>query len=272
MGGYMIADVSTIVARGMGIRRGGRWILRPAVFGITGGVIGFAGPRGAGKTCLLSTFATLRRPHVGALEILGHDTGNPAGLRAARALLGYLPGDFAWAADLRVGDFVAYAGYYKRVPAGAVEAALDRFELRDVASMSLSMLPADMRLRAGLAATCVHRPRLVLLDEPFAAIDGGTGDRTEDRAGDKTGEKAVDKAMELWPVIRSLAPTVLVTASAADRLVGRCDRIFTLARGRLTEPAVETGPSHRSAPRPAPPVRSRRAPGRTRPQRIGAGV
>ncbi|MBC6458024.1 ATP-binding cassette domain-containing protein [Actinomadura sp. HBU206391] len=252
----MIADVSTIVARGMGIRRGGRWILRPAVFGIAGGVIGFAGPPGVGKTSLLATFATLRRPHVGALEVLGHDTGNSTGLRSARELIGYLPGDFAWAANLRVGDFVGYAAYYKRMPAGAVEAALDRFELRDAAGMDLAMLPADMRLRAGLAATCVHEPDLVLLDEPLATI------------GDAMG----DKAMELWPVIRTLAPTVLVTAPTVDGLVGRCDRVFTLARGRLTELPAEPRRALRTGQRTAAPVRSRRAPARSRPQRIGAGV
>src|SRR4051812_30716159 len=122
----MIADVSTIVARGMGVRRGGRWILRPAVFGVAGGVIGLAGQPGVGKTTLLATFATLRRPHVGALEILGYDTGDPAELRSVRARIGYLPDDFGWAEGMRVSDFVAYTAFYKRVPTGAVHAAVER--------------------------------------------------------------------------------------------------------------------------------------------------
>jgi ABC-2 type transport system ATP-binding protein len=263
MGGFeMIADVSTIVARGMGIRRGRRWILRPAAFGIAGGVVGLAGPPGVGKTTLLTTFATLRRPQAGALEILGYDTRDPAELRSVRARLGYLPDDFGWAASLRVSDFVAYTAYYKRAPAEAVEAALVRMDLRDVATMELGMLPADVRLRAGLAATCVNEPDIVLLDEPLADID--------------------DEAVDLWPLIRSLAPTVLVTAQAAERLSGRCDRIFTLARGRLTarptEPA-EPAPSCRAGPRPATAttttaVHPRRAyaTAAPRPARIGAGV
>jgi ABC-2 type transport system ATP-binding protein len=85
--------------------------------------------------------------------------------------------------------------------------------------------------------------------------------------------------MELWPVIRALAPTVLVTAPAADRLIGRCDRVFTLARGRLTEPAEQPtgqsagpGPVRRAAPLSGTPARARRAQPRSRPQRIGAGV
>lgn len=257
----MIADVSTVVARGMGVRRGRRWILRPAAFGIAGGVVGLAGPPGVGKTTLLSTFATLRRPQVGALEILGYDTRVPAELRSVRARLGYLPDDFGWAASLRVSDFVAYAAYYKRTPAAAVDAVLARMDLRDVASMELGMLPADIRLRAGLAATCVHEPEIVLLDEPLSGID--------------------DDTVDLWPLIRSLAPTVLVTATATERLTGRCDRILTLARGRLTMLPAEPTPPGRAGPRPAtaahasaaPATGSRRAYATApRPSRIGAGV
>src|SRR4051812_50178344 len=94
----MIADFSTIVARDMGIRRGGRWILRPTTFGITSGVIGLAGPPCSGRAALLETLATLRRPSVGALELLGHAVTPPAGQRAVRPRLGLLPGRFRWAA------------------------------------------------------------------------------------------------------------------------------------------------------------------------------
>jgi ABC-2 type transport system ATP-binding protein len=255
MGGFeMIADVSTIVARGMGIRRGGRWILRPAAFGIAGGVVGLTGPPGVGKTTLLATFATLRRPQVGALEILGYDTRDPAELRSVRARIGYLPDDIGWAASLRVRDFVAYAAYYKRAPAEAVEAVLSRMDLRDVAAMELGMLPADVRLRAGLAATCVHEPEIVLLDEPLSGID--------------------DEALDLWPLIRSLAPTVLITAPDTEPLTGRCDRVFTLTRGRLTTMPAEPAPPGRAGSGQTVAVRPRRAYATAppRPSRIGAGV
>src|SRR3954447_15650956 len=110
----MIAEHSAIVVRGMGVRRGGRWLLRPVTFGVTEGVVGFAGPPGVGKSTLLATFATLRRPNSGVLHILGHDIANAADLRAARARIGYLPARFSRAESMTAGEFVAYAAYYKR--------------------------------------------------------------------------------------------------------------------------------------------------------------
>jgi ABC-2 type transport system ATP-binding protein len=212
----MIVETSAIVARDLGVRRGGRWLLRPATFGIAEGTTGLAGPPGVGKTSLLATFATLRRPHTGVLEVLGRDTEDSGNLRAIRARIGYLPGNFSWATSLSVGDFVGYAAYYKRVSNGAVQSVLARMELDDVASMELGVLPPDVRLRAGLAATCVHDPDVVLLDEPLSGLDEDVRD-------------------DLIPLISGLAPTVLLTAPAAQQLTGWCDRVCTLARGRLTE-------------------------------------
>ncbi len=212
----MIADFSTIVARGMGIRRGGRWILRPTTVGITSGVVGLAGPPSSGRSALLETLATLRRPSVGALELLGHNVTEPAGQRAVRTRLGLLPDRFGWAAGITVREFVAYAAYFKATPKDAVDAILQRFELTDAAELEMDMLPADLRLRAGLAATCVHRPALVFLDEPLSRV-------------------AESERDELIGLVRGLAPAVVVTAPDAAELTGWCDRVFSIARARLIE-------------------------------------
>ncbi|MFC9969796.1 ATP-binding cassette domain-containing protein [Spirillospora sp. NPDC127200] len=253
----MIADHSAIVARGMGVRRGGRWLLRPVAFGITEGVVGLAGQPGAGKSTLLATFATLRRPHTGALEILGHDTGNSTGLRAVRARIGYLPGEFSWAENMTAGEFVRYAAYYKRVREPQVREVLKRFDLAEAAATELALLPPDVRLRAGLAATCVHEPELVLLDDPF---------------GELAGHPAA--AAELVPVIRTMAPAVVVAADAAESFAGWCDRLFVLDRGRMTEqPEQPEQPGHASARVREPAARGRRpvpAPVRPVPERSTA--
>jgi ABC-2 type transport system ATP-binding protein len=212
----MIAEIAAIVARGMGVRRRGRWVLRPATFGVSGGVTGIAGPPCVGKSTLLATFATLRRPQVGALEILGYHTGKGGELRSVRTRIGYLPTRYCWADKLTVSDFIGYAAYYKRVPEEIWQDMLERLELDDVADRELAHLPPDIRLRAGLAATCAHAPDLVLLDDPLAGLPEGR--ETE----------------ALRSLIRTLAPTVLITAPSADELTGWCDQILTLTRGRLT--------------------------------------
>ncbi|WP_378064119.1 ATP-binding cassette domain-containing protein, partial [Actinomadura yumaensis] len=225
----------------MGVRRGGRWLLRPVAFGIAGGVVGLAGPPGVGKSTLLATFATLRRPSSGALEILGYDTGSTPDLRAARARIGYLPGCFSWAENMTAGEFVAYAAYYKRVQASAARSVLKRLDLADAAATELALLPPDARLRAGLAAACVHEPDLVLLDDPFAGLTAAS-------------------AAELVPVVRALAPSVVLTSGDTPPLMGWCDRLFTLARGKLTE-LPPGAPVH--APRAPRPFRE--GPGEARP-------
>ncbi|MBT2209202.1 ATP-binding cassette domain-containing protein [Actinomadura sp. NEAU-AAG7] len=255
----MIAEHSAIVARGMGVRRGGRWLLRPVTFGVPEGVVGVAGPPGVGKSTLLATFATLRRPHTGALHILGHDTAHAAGVRAARARIGYLPGRLSRKQNMTAGEFVSYAAYYQRAGASAARDVIARLDLAEAAGTELSLLPPDVRLRAGVAAACVHSPDLVLLDDPFAEL-------CAPGAGAEAGGGAAAMA-ELIPVLRSLAPTVVVTADAAGTLTGWCDLLLGLSRGRLTElPARSAArvPADRAAGRRVPHPRDARAPAAVR--------
>jgi ABC-2 type transport system ATP-binding protein len=212
----MIGEFSAIVARDVGIRRQRRWLLRPTTVEVTHGVVGLAGPAGPGRSAVLETLATLRRPSAGGLEVLGHDVTRRAGRRAVRGRIGLLPARFAWASGLSTRDFVSYASYYKCTPRRAVDAILERFGLSDAAALEMDMLPQDLRLRAGLAATCVHEPELVFLDEPLTGI------------GDSERE-------ELIPLLRGLAPTVVVTATDPGELTGWCDRGFRMVRGRLIE-------------------------------------
>ncbi|MFB4297274.1 ATP-binding cassette domain-containing protein [Actinomadura sp. NTSP31] len=238
----------------MGVRRGGRWLLRPVTFGVPEGVVGFAGPPGVGKSTLLATFATLRRPNSGVLHILGHDIANAADLRAARARIGYLPARFSRTENMTAGEFVAYAAYYKRTSASVARSIMKRLDLAEAAGTALSLLPPDVRLRAGLAAACVHGPDLLVLDDPFGDLRAAAEPWPTGAAG--PGGPAYSAAMaELVPLLRSLAPTVLVSADDTETLTGWCDRLLTLARGKLTEQ-----PTHSAAARRGRTAADRRVP------------
>ncbi|WP_231334914.1 ATP-binding cassette domain-containing protein [Actinomadura graeca] len=201
-------------------------------FGVAEGVVGLAGPPGVGKSTLLATFATLRRPNAGALHILGHDITNNADLRAARALIGYLPGGLSRAENMTAGEFVAYAAYYKRAGASAARDMVRRLDLADAAGTELCLLPPDVRLRAGIAAACVHRPAIALLDDPSGWLQAAAGPWP---GGGGDPGASITAMAELAPLLRSLAPTVVVTADAAATLTGWCDRLLTLTRGKLAE-------------------------------------
>lgn len=226
----MIVETSAIVAQGLGIRRGGRWLLRPASFGLPGGVIGIAGPSGSGKSVLLATLATLRRPSTGSLEVLGHHTGTRRGLSLLRSRIGFLPADAHWASGTTVHDFVSYAAYYQRRPPTSVRRILEGLDLTDVANWQLNELPADLRVRAGLAAACVHEPEIAFLDAPLK--DAGAAD--------------------LVPLIASIAPTVVLTAADPSDLAW-CDHLYVLDKARLTRagdrPLAQADPK---AERPTP--------------------
>ncbi|WP_245623200.1 ATP-binding cassette domain-containing protein [Spirillospora albida] len=253
----VIADHSAIVARGMGVRRGGRWLLRPVTFGLSEGVVGLSGPPGAGKSTLLATFATLRRPNAGILRILGHDTGNSAELRAVRARIGYLPRRFARAQNMTVGEFVAYAAYYKRVGAAEARSVLKRLDLAEAAGTELALLPPDVRLRAGLAAACAHEPDLLLLDDPLGELCA-TAAPWPTGAASQGGHACGAALAELVPLLRTLAPTVVISGEATEALTGWCDRLLTLSRGRLTEM-----PTHSATVRRGRGPDDRRVPART---------
>ena len=134
----------------------------------SGGVYGFLGPNGAGKTTTIRTLLGLLRPTAGSAEILGFDVWRDG--VAARAHTGFLPGEFAFDeqvtgeelldlfADLRGIDDRAFA----RSLAERFEADLRR---------PLGELSRGNRQKIGLVQTLVHRPPVVVMDEPTAGLD-----------------------------------------------------------------------------------------------------
>ena len=139
----------------------------------SGAVLALVGPNGAGKTTLMRCMAALDSPTEGQIAIAGIDTGDdPRGVHAA---IGYLPDFFGLYDELSVRRSLTYAARSRGVPPAETEAAVAeaarRVQLDDRLEQRAGELSRGLRQRLAIAQTIVHRPRVLLLDEPAAGLD-----------------------------------------------------------------------------------------------------
>jgi ABC-2 type transport system ATP-binding protein len=155
---------------------GKRIVLDDVTLRIGDGVTTVIGPNGGGKSTLLKVMATLVEPVSGTVEVCGAGVDRGGGdRRRARRSIGYLEQRARFPAELSVATCLRYAAWLFHVAAsrraGAVAEAVDDFDLRSVADSSLGTLSGGTYQRVMLAAASIHRPRLLVLDEPTAGVD-----------------------------------------------------------------------------------------------------
>ena len=167
--------VSTALSlRGLAKAFGGK----PAVNGISldvpvGSLYGLVGPNGAGKTTTLSMATGLLRPDAGTAQVFGVDVwGDPL---AAKRLMGVLPDGVRLFDRLTGAQLITYAallhGLDRRTAVERTHELLEAFGLADSAATLVVDYSAGMTKKAALAASLVHAPRLLVLDEPFESVD-----------------------------------------------------------------------------------------------------
>jgi ABC-type multidrug transport system ATPase subunit len=156
------------VSRHFGRRRA---VSRVSFVASRGAIVGLLGPNGAGKSTLLAMLATLLRPSGGTITYGTIDAN--AAASELRARIGVLGHDLFLYPELTARENLAFfAGLYGLRHADAVgRAALDRAGLADRADDLVSNFSRGMRQRVALERALLHRPRLVLLDEPFTGLD-----------------------------------------------------------------------------------------------------
>jgi ABC-2 type transport system ATP-binding protein len=138
-----------------------------------GTVLALVGPNGAGKTTLMRCIAALDAPLEGTISVAGLDTQEePRGVHAA---IGYLPDFFGLYEELSVRRALTYAARSRAVSEAdapkAVEEAAARVQLTDRLETRAGELSRGLRQRLAIAQTIVHRPSVLLLDEPAAGLD-----------------------------------------------------------------------------------------------------
>lgn len=138
-----------------------------------GAFFGLVGPNGAGKTTALSMAVGLLRPDEGRSEVLGIDVWRDA--PAAKTLLGVLPDGLAMPERLTGRELLTFIGELRgmarEVLARRVQELLEVMELGDAERTLVADYSTGMRKKIGLATALLHGPRLLVLDEPFEAVD-----------------------------------------------------------------------------------------------------
>ena len=178
----------------------------------SGEIYGLLGPNGSGKTTFIRCVAGLLRPEAGTLTVLGGTAR--AAVSAGR--VGYMTQAPALYGDLSVSENLRFFASLQGVPHpdDRIEDALRTVDLLDRRRSVVSTLSGGMRTRVSLAATLLHRPSLLLLDEPTVGVDPLL-------------------RQEFWSHFRALAAsgvTILVSSHVMDE-ASRCDRLGLIRGG-----------------------------------------
>lgn len=193
------------------------------------GVTGLLGPNGAGKTTLLHLLAGLKISRPGVLEVLGHDMRTRAGRRSVASAVGFLPQTFGFVPNYTVKQTLSYAAWLKRVPNADVDAAVasavEAVDLSAHSSTKMKKLSGGMIRRVGIAAAIVHRPKLLILDEPAAGLDPAQRARLRDLTVKLGTRGAVLVSTHLIDDVEAVCDDLLVIESGIVRFHGTPDEL-----------------------------------------------
>jgi ABC-2 type transport system ATP-binding protein len=199
--------------------RGGFQALREVSFDIEPGeFFGLLGPNGAGKTTLISILAGLTRASSGQVRVHGHDVQSD--YASARRLLGVVPQELVFDPFFTVREALRFqSGYFGiRNNAAWIDELLEGLGLADKATANMRQLSGGMKRRVLIAQALVHRPQVIVLDEPTAGVD-------------------VELRQTLWQFVadlnRRLGCTVLLTTHYLEEAEALCGRIAMLKQGRV---------------------------------------
>jgi ABC-2 type transport system ATP-binding protein len=214
-----VQSVAALEIRGVRKRYGALEALRGVSFDIQRGeFFALLGPNGAGKSTLISVIAGLAQADEGSVALLGHDTVRH--YRAARRLLGVVPQELVFDPFFKVRDMLRIqAGYYGcgREVWPWIDEMLERLDLSAKAGSSMRALSGGMKRRVLIAQALVHKPAVVILDEPTAGVD-------------------VELRRTTWAFMSDLhrqGTTVVLTTHYLEEAQELCSRIAILDRGSV---------------------------------------
>jgi ABC-type multidrug transport system ATPase subunit len=212
-----VSPAAALELRSLSKRFGSKEVVTDISFRVEHGeVFGFLGPNGAGKTTTMRMVLGLVRPSSGQLLVLGEET--PAGGRRVLPQVGPLVEVPALYPNLSGRDNLAVLGAeLGGVPRSRVEELLATVGLADRSRDRVSCYFLGMRQRLGLAVALLHRPRLLLLDEPANGLDPA----------------GIREIRSLLRNLSSAGTTIFISSQVLGEMERVCDRVALLRRGRL---------------------------------------
>jgi ABC-2 type transport system ATP-binding protein len=184
-----------------------------------GQFFGLLGPNGAGKSTLIHCTAGLAQPTSGDIRVFGHDAIEH--YEQARLAVGLAPQDLNLDWFLTVAETLDYHGGYFGMPKRArrerIAELLDAFSLTEKRDQRTQTLSGGMKRRLILARALMHRPRLLILDEPTAGVD-------------------VELRLELWQYVKRIneeGTTILLTTHYLEEAEQLCDQIAFINDGAI---------------------------------------
>ena len=182
-----------------------------------GEFFGLLGPNGAGKTSLIALIAGLNHPTSGSVSVMGHDVVSD--YRQARRALGVVPQELVYDPFFTVRETLRLtSGYYGlRRNDDWIDEILANLDLTGKADANMRALSGGMKRRVLVAQALVHRPPVIVLDEPTAGVD-------------------VELRQTLWQFVKRLnreGHTIVLTTHYLEEAQELCGRIAMLKRGKV---------------------------------------
>ncbi len=182
-----------------------------------GEFFGLLGPNGAGKTTLISTIAGLIRPDAGSVRIHGHDVVGD--FREARKKLGVVPQELVFDPFFTVRETLRLQSGYFGIKNNDkwIDEVMENLDLTNKADVNMRALSGGMKRRVLVAQALVHKPPVIVLDEPTAGVD-------------------VELRQTLWKFISRLnreGHTVVLTTHYLEEAEAMCQRVAMLKLGKV---------------------------------------
>jgi ABC-2 type transport system ATP-binding protein len=181
-----------------------------------GEILGFLGPNGAGKTTTMRILSGYMPPSEGEATVAGYDVVSES--IEVRRRVGYLPETVPLYTDMTVFDYLKFMADLRHLPNGEdrIDETLEQVGLEDRADGYIGKLSKGMRQRVGLAQALLHRPEVLILDEPTIGLDPG-------------------QVVDVRKVIREIGKerTVLLSTHILSEAQQLCDRVLIINKGRI---------------------------------------